>query len=86
MRSRPARSCHRRRDRPGRLADARQHGDDRSASSQMTVFRPLVGMDKERSSPRRERLGTFDISIEPRSGLVHAVHAAASRKRMRSAG
>jgi tRNA uracil 4-sulfurtransferase len=34
-------------------------------SSQLTVFRPLVGMDKEEIIAEAQRLGTFDISIVP---------------------
>ena len=34
-------------------------------ASHMTVFRPLVGMDKEEIIAQAQRLGTFDISIEP---------------------
>ena len=34
-------------------------------ASEMTVFRPLVGMDKEEIIAQAQRLGTFDISIEP---------------------
>jgi tRNA uracil 4-sulfurtransferase len=34
-------------------------------ATHMTVFRPLVGMDKEEIIAQAQRLGTFDISIEP---------------------
>jgi thiamine biosynthesis protein ThiI len=34
-------------------------------ASQLTVFRPLVGMDKEEIIAQAQRLGTFDISILP---------------------
>jgi thiamine biosynthesis protein ThiI len=34
-------------------------------ASQLTIFRPLVGMDKEEIIKTAARLGTFDISIEP---------------------
>jgi thiamine biosynthesis protein ThiI len=34
-------------------------------ASQLTVFRPLVGMDKEEIIAEAQRLGTFDISIVP---------------------
>jgi len=34
-------------------------------ASQMTVFRPLVGMDKEEIIAQAQRLGTFEISIQP---------------------
>ena len=34
-------------------------------ASHMTVFRPLVGMDKEEIIAQAQRLGTFDISIVP---------------------
>ena len=34
-------------------------------ASQLTVFRPLVGMDKEEIIAQAQRLGTFDISIVP---------------------
>ena len=34
-------------------------------ASQMTVFRPLVGMDKEEIIAQAQRLGTYDISILP---------------------
>jgi thiamine biosynthesis protein ThiI len=34
-------------------------------ASHMTVFRPLVGMDKEEIIAQAQRLGTFDISILP---------------------
>src|SRR5206468_12574324 len=35
------------------------------ASTAMTVFRPLVGMDKDEISAEAERIGTFPISIIP---------------------
>lgn len=34
-------------------------------ASHMTVFRPLVGMDKEEIIAQAQRLGTFEISIQP---------------------
>lgn len=34
-------------------------------ATQMTVFRPLVGMDKEEIIAQAQRLGTYDISILP---------------------
>ena len=34
-------------------------------ASQLTIFRPLVGMDKEEIIAQAQRLGTFDISILP---------------------
>jgi thiamine biosynthesis protein ThiI len=34
-------------------------------ASQLTVFRPLVGLDKEEIIAQAQRLGTFDISIVP---------------------
>jgi len=34
-------------------------------ASQLTIFRPLVGMDKEEIIADAQRLGTFDISIVP---------------------
>ena len=34
-------------------------------ASQLTVFRPLVGMDKEEITIQAQRLGTYDISILP---------------------
>src|SRR6185436_17832446 len=36
---------------------------DRAAH--MSIFRPLVGMDKEEIIAQAQRLGTFDISILP---------------------
>ncbi len=36
-----------------------------AASTAMTVFRPLVGMDKDEISAEAERIGTFPISIIP---------------------
>ena len=35
------------------------------AASQLPIFRPLVGMDKEEITREAERLGTFEISIVP---------------------
>ena len=34
-------------------------------ASQLTVFRPLVGMDKEEITTQAQRLGTYEISIVP---------------------
>jgi thiamine biosynthesis protein ThiI len=34
-------------------------------ATQLTIFRPLVGMDKEEIVGQAQRLGTFDISIIP---------------------
>ena len=56
---------HRRRGRPGGVADAREPDDDRRASSTLPVLRPLVGMDKEEITAEAQRLGTYPISIIP---------------------
>jgi len=36
-----------------------------SAGVQLPIFRPLVGMDKDEITRQAERLGTYDISIQP---------------------
>ena len=44
----------------------------------MPVLRPLIGMDKDEITAEAQRLGTYPDLDHPRSGLLHAVHSAAS--------
>jgi len=39
----------------------------------LPVLRPLIGMDKLEITAQAQRIGTFDISIEPGRGLLHAL-------------
>ena len=49
----------------------------------MPVLRPLIGMDKDEITAEAQRLGTYPDLDHPGSGLLHAVHAAASGDRAR---
>ena len=44
----------------------------------LEVLRPLVGMDKDEITAEAQRIGTLSDLDHPGSGLLHAVHAAAS--------
>ena len=59
------RARHRRGDRTGRLADAREHVAHRVGRRRLPILRPLVGMDKEEIVEQAGRLGSFEISIVP---------------------
>ena len=56
---------HRRRRRPGRVADARESCRDRKRRRRSRVFRPLIGMDKEEITAEATKIGTYPISIIP---------------------
>ena len=49
-----------------------------AAATSLEILRPLVGMDKDEITAEAMRIGTLSDLDHPGSGLLHAVHAAAS--------
>ena len=60
-----ARAGDRRSDRPGGVADAREHDGDCRRRPTLEILRPLVGMDKDEITAEAERIGTLPISNIP---------------------
>ena len=56
---------------------------DEAAS--MPILRPLVGMDKSEIIAQAEAIGTFETSIQPDGGLLHAVRPPLPRDRRQAA-